>query len=102
MAERLGALKDIRKYLDVLYSFSELVFKECTQKFKHYGGIRVGAQMSSPLFNGTADLGNEDLDQNLQYMINEEVGIQKDYLQMMSGSGYNGPPILGRLINTKI
>lgn len=58
--------------------------------------------MSSPLFNGTADLGNEDLDQNLQYMINEEVGIQKDYLQMMSGSGYNGPPILGRLINTKI
>lgn len=33
--------------------------------------------MSGPLFNGMADLRNEDLDQNLKYMINEEVKIVK-------------------------
>ena len=74
-AERLGVPKDIRKYLDVLYSSSELVFKGCSQKFKQNGGVRQGDQLSGPLFNGTADLGNEDLDQNLMYRINEDVGI---------------------------
>ena len=74
-AERLGVPKDIRKYLDVLYSTSELVFKGCSQKFKQNGGIRQGCQMSGPLFNGTADLGNEDLDPEVQFMIDEDVGI---------------------------
>ena len=58
--------------------------------------------MSGPLFNGRADLGNEDLNQNLQYILMRKLEQRKDYLQMMSGSGYNGPPILGRPINTKI
>ena len=51
------------------------MFKGFTLKFKQNGGIRQGDQMSGPLFNGMVDLGNEDLDQNLQYIINEEVGI---------------------------
>ena len=74
-AERLGVPKDIRKYLDVLYSTSEMVFKGCSERFKQNGGVRQGDQLSGPLFNGTADLGNEDKDQNLQLMINKEVGI---------------------------
>ena len=57
--------KDIRKYLDVLYSSSELVFKGCSQRFKQNGGVRQGCRLSGSLFNGTTDLGNEDVDQNL-------------------------------------
>jgi len=67
--------KDIRKYLDVLYSSSELVFKGCSQRFKQNGGVRQGWRLSGPFFNGTTDLGNEDVDQNLMYKINDEVGI---------------------------
>ena len=73
--ERLGVPKDIRIYLDVLYSTSELVFKGCSRKFKQNKGVRQGDQLSGPLFNGTADLGNEDLDLNVQFMNDEDVGI---------------------------
>ena len=62
-------------FSDVLYSSSELVFKGCSQRFKQNGGVRQGDQLSGPLFNGTAYLGIEDLDQNLMYKINEDVGI---------------------------
>ena len=51
------------------------MFKGSSQKFKQNGGVRQGDQLSGPLFNGTADLGNEDLDPKVQYMITEEVGI---------------------------
>ena len=55
-----------------------MVFRGSVTRFKQRGGVGQGCQLSGPIFNGVADMGKEKLDTDVEFKINEEVGIMAD------------------------